>query len=156
MYIEIRSIATSKRLYWSSGKLKSRKKDSKESSSQLDGRMTSWTSGDASCGWRTGIRCLHTPSQGSLKFMNSWHLQRSITHTRPISIYLMTPYVDSVARLPKVSLMCWWVVLCLRRISTKCVMMQPSKYRLFWEMLRELQLSDTVLPWYSLVVPKPI
>ena len=27
---------------------------------------------------------------------------------------------------------------------------------LFWEMLRELQLSDTVPPWYSLVVPKPI
>ena len=27
---------------------------------------------------------------------------------------------------------------------------------LFWEMLRELQLSDTVPPWYSLAVPKPI
>ena len=27
---------------------------------------------------------------------------------------------------------------------------------LFWEMLRELQLSDTVPPWYSSVVPKPI
>ena len=27
---------------------------------------------------------------------------------------------------------------------------------LFWEMLRELQLSDTVPPWYSPAVPKPI
>ena len=27
---------------------------------------------------------------------------------------------------------------------------------LFCEMLKELQLSDTVPPWYSLVVPKPI
>ena len=26
---------------------------------------------------------------------------------------------------------------------------------LFWEILRELQLSDTVPPWYSPVVPKP-
>ena len=26
---------------------------------------------------------------------------------------------------------------------------------LFWEMLIELQLSDTVRPWYSPVVPKP-
>ena len=26
---------------------------------------------------------------------------------------------------------------------------------LFWEMLRELQLSDSVPPWYSSVVPKP-
>ena len=27
---------------------------------------------------------------------------------------------------------------------------------LFWEILRELQISDTVPPWYSPVVPKPI
>ena len=27
---------------------------------------------------------------------------------------------------------------------------------LFWEMLRDLQLSDTVPPWYSPAVPKPI
>ena len=27
---------------------------------------------------------------------------------------------------------------------------------LFWEMLRELQLSDTVPPWYSPAIPKPI
>ena len=39
--LEIRSRGTSKRLHWSSGKLKSRKRDGKESSSQLDGRRTS-------------------------------------------------------------------------------------------------------------------
>ena len=41
MYLEIKSRATSKRPHWSGGKLKLRKKDSKESSLQLDGRMTS-------------------------------------------------------------------------------------------------------------------
>ena len=41
---EIRSRGTSQRLQWSNGKLKSRKRDGKESSSQPEGRRTSWTS----------------------------------------------------------------------------------------------------------------
>lgn len=40
-YLEIRSRGTSKRLQWSGGKLKSRKRDGKESSSRLDGRRNS-------------------------------------------------------------------------------------------------------------------
>ena len=61
---------------------------------------------------------------------------------------IMTPFVDSVEKRPKVSLTCWRVVLRLRRIAALKV--------LFWEMLRELQLSDKVPPWYSPAVPKPI
>ena len=127
-YLEIKSRGTSKRLYWSGGKLKSRKRDSKESSSQLDGRRTSWTSGDASRGWRIGIRRLLTPSRRCSNLMNNLQRQRSITHVRPIPINLTTPYVDSVVKLPKVSLTCWRVVLGLRRISTSRVLKRPSKY----------------------------
>ena len=46
------------------------------------------------------------------------------THTNNI----MTPYVDSVEKLPKISLVCWRVVLHLRRISNSRVIMRPSKY----------------------------
>ena len=76
-------------------------------------------------------------------------------HVRPRPIVLMTPFVDSVEKRPKVSLTCWRVVLRLRRISTLRVIMRPSKV-LFWEILGELQLSDTMPPWYSPAVPKPI
>ena len=50
-------------------------------------------------------------------------------------------------------------------VLTSCSALAQNKYLahhnaalkvLFWEMLRELQLSDTVPPWYSPAVPKPI
>ena len=68
---QIRSRGTSKRLQLSNGKLKSRKRNGKESSSQRDGRRISWTSGVALSGWRIWIRRLHTPSRGCLNFMDS-------------------------------------------------------------------------------------
>ena len=47
---------------------------------------------------------------------------------RPVYINLMTPYVDFVAKLSKVSLMCWRVAPRLHRISTLRVTMRPSRY----------------------------
>jgi len=49
-------------------------------------------------------------------------------------------------------------------VLASCSTLAQNKYlarhnaalrELFWEILRELRLSDSVPPWYSLVVPKP-
>ena len=52
--------------------------------------------------------------------------KRSITHVRPIHINLMTPYVNSVAKLSKASLACWGVALRLHRRSTVCASLKPK------------------------------
>ena len=72
------------------------------------------------------------------------------THTNNI----MTPYVD-----------CGKTAESIPRVQASCPALAQNKYLarhnealkvLFWEMLTELQLSDTLPPWYSSVIPKPI
>ena len=75
-------------------------------------------------------------------------------HVRPRSIILMTPFVD-----------CGKTAESIPHVLASCSALSQNKYLLrhnaalkvlFWELLRELQFSDTVPPWYSPAVPKPI
>ena len=61
--------------------------------------------------------------------------------------------------------LCGKTAISIPHVVASCSALAQNKYLarhnaalkvLFWEMLRELQLSDTVPPWYSPAVPKPI
>ena len=110
---------------------------------------------------------------GCFAWMKNWDTAPKHTIARMLELYeQLTPTKVYYARKTQTNhpndilcRLCVKTAESIPQVLASCSGLAQNKYLarhnaalkvLFWEMLRELQLSDTVPPWYSPAVPKPI
>ena len=110
---------------------------------------------------------------GCFAWLKNWDMAPTYTFAGMLELYeQLTPTKVYHARKTQTNhpndilcRLCGKTVESIPHVLASCSALAQNKYLelhnaalkvLFWEMLRELQLSDTVPPWYSQVVPKPL